>query len=262
MVPIEISSAAIGQMVGKYLWPFFRIGSFVMVVPFLGTQVVPIRVRLGLSLLLTVLIVPLLGAVPQVDALTARAVDITVQQILIGTAMGFAVLMLFQVFVLVGQIISMQMGLGFASMVDPANGVSVSVLGQFYLISVTLLYLATNGHLVVFQVFLESFHTIPIGSGGLAVQNYWILAHRIVWMFVAALLMALPAITAVLIMYFAFGVMTRAAPQMNLFALGFPISLLFGLFCIWVLQRDFAPHFMALSRQTFSYLRQMQGLPP
>ncbi len=261
MVPFDISGAQIGQWVGRYLWPFFRIASFVMVVPFLGTQVVPIRVRVGLALLLTVLVVPLLGPVPQADALTARAISITLQQILIGTAMGFAVLMLFQVFVLVGQIISMQMGLGFASMVDPANGVSVPVLSQFYLITVTLLYLATNGHLVVFDVFLESFRTIPIGSGGLAVQNYWILAHRMIWLFASAMVLALPAVTAVLIVNISFGVMTRAAPQMNLFSLGFPISLLFGLFAIWVLQSDFMPHFLQLSRDTFAFLRQMQGIP-
>lgn len=261
MTPYEISNAVIGQWVGRYIWPFFRIASFVMVVPFIGTQVVPIRVRLGLSLVLTVLVVPLLGSVPQVEALSARAVDITLQQIMIGTSMAFAVLFLFQVFVLAGQITSMQMGLGFASMVDPANGLSVPVLSQFYLISITLLYLATNGHLVVFQVFLESFKTMPIGGGGLSIDSYWELAHRVVWLFSAGLLLALPAITAVLIVNISFGVMTRAAPQMNLFSLGFPLSLIFGLFSIWVLHADFAPHFMELSRKTFDYLKQMQGLP-
>ena len=261
MVPIDISAATIGQWVGRYLWPFFRIASFVMVVPFLGTQVVPIRVRIGLALLLTVLVVPLLGPVPRVDPLSVRAIPITLEQILIGTAMGFAVLLLFQLFVLVGQIISLQMGLGFASMVDPANGLSVPVLSQFYLITVTLLYLASNGHLVVFDVFLESFRTLPIGGGGLAAQSYWILAHRIVWLFASALVLALPAMAAVLIVNISFGVMTRAAPQMNLFSLGFPISLLFGLFAIWVLQSDFMPHFLELSQATFRFLRQMQGLP-
>ena len=185
---------------------------------------------------------------------------ITLQQMLIGGAMGFAMLMLFQLFVIAGQMISMQMGLGFASMVDPANGISVPVLSQFYLISVTLLYLAMNGHLVAFDVFLESFQTIPISTHGLAPDRYWDLANRITWMFTSAMLLALPAITAVLIVNISFGVMTRAAPQMNLFSLGFPIGLLFGLFAIWVLHSDFLPHFQVLSEQAFAYLRQMQGL--
>ncbi|WP_018402922.1 EscU/YscU/HrcU family type III secretion system export apparatus switch protein [Marinobacter gelidimuriae] len=116
-------------------------------------------------------------------------------------------------------------GLGFASMVDLANGVNVAVLAQIYTITITLLFLAMNGHLVAFEVFIESFRTLPIGLEGLGQAGVWQLAHRISWMFVSAMLMALPAVTAVLIVSISFGVMTRAAPQMNIFALGFPIGL-------------------------------------
>lgn len=258
---MEFTSDQIGQWVGQHLWPLFRIASFMMVIPFIGTQLVPARVRLGLALLITVLIVPMIGEVPRVEALSADAVIITLQQILIGVGMGFALMALFQLFVLVGQMIAMQMGLGFASMNDPANGVTVPVLSQFYTITITLLYLAMNGHLVAFEVFLESFRTLPIGLDGLGQGGVWELAHRISWMFVSAMLLALPAVTAVLIVTISFGVMTRAAPQMNIFALGFPISLLFGLFSIWVLQSSFTPHFQQYTEETFEFMRQLQGVP-
>lgn len=257
----EISADLLGQWVGQYLWPLFRLGSFMMVIPFIGTQLVPARVRLGLALLITLLVVPIIGPVPQVEALSAEAVIITLQQILIGVGMGFALTALFQVFVVAGQMIAMQMGLGFASMVDPANGVSVPVLAQLYTITITLLYLAMNGHLVAFEVFIESFHTLPIGLEGLGQAGVWGLTHRISWIFVSAMLLALPAVTAVLIVNISFGVMTRAAPQMNIFALGFPIGLIFGLFSIWVLHANFAPHFQLYTEQTFEFMRQLQGQP-
>ncbi len=261
MIPLELGADQIGQWVGQHLWPLFRIASFMMVIPFIGTQLVPMRVRLGLALLMTVLVVPLIGDVPRVDALSADAVVITLQQVLIGVGMGFALTALFHLFVVAGQMIAMQMGLGFASMNDPANGVTVPVLSQLYTVSITLLYLAMNGHLVAFEVFLESFRTLPIGIEGLGQAGVWQLAHRISWVFVSAMLLALPAVTAVLIVTISFGVMTRAAPQMNIFALGFPIALIFGLFSIWVLESNFAPHFQQYTEETFEFMRQLQGAP-
>lgn len=257
----EFGADIIGQWVGQHLWPLFRIASFMMVIPFIGTQLVPARVRLGLALLMTILIVPMLDNVPRVEALSADAVVITLQQILIGVGLGYALTALFQLFVVTGQMIASQMGLGFANLADPANGVSVPVLSQIYSISVTLLYLAMNGHLVAFEVFLESFRTIPVGLDGLGSAGMWALANHISWMFVSAMLLALPAVTAVLIVYISFGVMTRAAPQMNIFSLGFPIGLMFGLFAIWVLQANFLPHFQQYTEETFAFMRALQGQP-
>lgn len=261
MIPTEISADIIGQWVGQHLWPLFRLASFMMVIPVIGTQLVPARVRLGLALLITILVVPIIPPVPEVEAFSADAVVITLQQILIGVGMGFALTALFQLFVIAGQMIAMQMGLGFASMMDPAHGVNVTVLSQIYTITVTLLYLAMNGHLVAFEVFIESFRTMPIGLEGLGQAGVWQLANHISWMFVSAMLLALPAVTAVLIVNISFGVMTRAAPQMNIFALGFPIGLIFGLFSIWVLHANFLPHFDQYARQTFEFMRQLQGQP-
>ena len=180
-MPTEISADLINQWVGQHLWPLFRLASFMMVIPFIGTQLVPARVRLGLALIITILVVPMIPPVPQVDAFSADGVVITLQQILIGVGMGFALTALFQLFVVAGQMIAMQMGLGFASMVDPANGVSVPVLAQIYTNTITLLYLAMNVHLVAFEVFIESFRTIPIGLEGLgqtveAVKNLFAIA--------------------------------------------------------------------------------------
>lgn len=258
------TDAQIGALMGQLLWPLFRIASFFMVIPIIGTQLVPMRVRLGLALLVTAAVAPLIGDVPQIDALSLEAVMVTLQQILIGTLMGFMFVLLMQLFVVAGQMIAMQMGLGFASMVDPSNGVNVPVLSQIFLIAVTLMFLAMNGHLVMIEVVVESFRSWPIsstilGAGSIDYEMLWSILMRVSWMFASALLLALPAITSVLIVNLSFGVMTRAAPQMNVFSLGFPIGMLFGLFILWVSTSGLLPQFQQLSEETFLYLRELQG---
>jgi len=258
----QFTDAQIGEWVGSLLWPLFRVSAFIMIVPILGTQLVPMRVRVGLSFLITILIVPSLPAMPSVEALSFGAFYIIIQQIFIGTILGFMFVLLMQVFVMGGQMIAMQMGLGFASMIDPNNGVSVATLAQIFLVSVTLIFLSINGHLVMIEVIIESFKTWPIsmdviGKSGMSPEIIWQLIMRISWLFVSALLIALPVIISVLIVSLSFGVMTRAAPQMNVFSLGFPIGMLFGIFILWVSITELGPLFQKFTEQTFVFVREI-----
>lgn len=258
------TDAEIGAWVAAWLWPLFRIASFFMVIPVIGTQLVPMRARIGLAFLVTLLVAPTLPSVPAYDALTFSSAFVTLQQIFIGTLMGFMFVMLMQLFVVAGQMIAMQMGLGFASMVDPANGVNTAVLSQIFLVAITLMFLAMNGHLVMIEVMVESFRAWPIsdqimGPESITQDMLWSFLMRINWLFASALVMALPAITAVLIINLSFGIMTRAAPQMNVFSLGFPIGMLFGLFIVWVSVGGLLPQFDNFSRDTFLFLRDIQG---
>ncbi len=258
----EFSEQQIGAMIGSHLWPLFRISSFMMTAPILGTQIVPARIRLLLALMMTVVVVPALPSVPQIDPLSLSAVTLIFHQVFIGLAMGFAVLMLFQLFVVAGQMLAMQMGLGFAAMVDPTNGISVTALSQFYLMLVTLLFLAMNGHLVMFEALIESFTILPISQGGMEGQSWWYLASRISWMFAGALVVALPAVTSVFIVNISFGVMTRAAPQMNIFSIGFPLTVLFGLLVFWISVGSLIPQFTAFSENTFEFMRAILLVSP
>ncbi|KZY70002.1 flagellar biosynthetic protein FliR, partial [Oleiphilus sp. HI0067] len=189
---------------------------------------------------------------------------VTLQQIFIGTLMGLMFVFLMQLFVAAGQMIAMQMGLGFASMIDPSNGVNVPILSQIFLVCVTLIFLSMNGHLVMIEVAVQSFQAWPIsdqiiGPNSVSREDLWGFLMRINWLFASALVIALPAITAVLIINLSFGIMTRAAPQMNVFSLGFPIGMLFGLFIVWVSISGLLPQFDNFSTDTFLFLRDMQG---
>jgi len=231
---LEFTTGEIGALVGSFLWPLFRIMGFFLTVPIISTQLVPARVRLVLALAIAVLISPVLHPMPQLEGISVAAMFIVLQQLLIGAALGFFLQLMFQVFILTGQMIAMQMGLGFASMVDPTNGVSVAILSSIYLMFATLLFITLNGHLVMIEVLVDSFYSLPVGGGGLSPGAMLQIVHTISWVFTNALQIALPAITALLITNFAFGIMTKAAPQMNIFALGFPVALMFGLFIVWI----------------------------
>ncbi|WP_132458296.1 flagellar biosynthetic protein FliR [Pseudomonas aeruginosa] len=253
---LELTNAQIGGWIASFVLPLFRVAALLMTMPVIGTQLVPVRVRLYLALGVCVVLVPNLPPMPQVDALSMKAMLLIGEQILVGALLGFSLQLLFHAFVIAGQIISMQMGLGFASMVDPANGVSVPVLGQFFTMLVTLLFLAMNGHLVVFEVIAESFVTLPVGEG-LSGNHFWIIAGKLGWVMGAALLLALPAITALLVVNLAFGAMTRAAPQLNIFSIGFPLTLVLGLVILWIGTADLLSQYQVLAGEALQFLREL-----
>jgi flagellar biosynthetic protein FliR len=225
---MTISGSQITAWVGTYLWTLFRVGAALGIAPMFSMQMVPVRVRLGLAVVLTLIIGPIVPPAPPIDPLSVTAVLVAAQQILVGAAMGFVMLMVFAMFVHAGQIIALQIGLGFASMVDPQNGVQVPIVSEFYVILVMLVYLAFDGHLALIEVLVESFHLIPVSTSGLTVAGLELLLAWGSDLFSGAMRIALPVVAAMLLVNLALGVMSRAAPQLNIFAVGFPVSLLFG----------------------------------
>ena len=161
---LALTDTQISTWVASFILPLFRVTAVLMSMPVFGTTLVPRRIRLYFAVAITVVIVPVLPPMPLVNALDLSALMLIAEQILIGAMLGFSLQLFFQSFVIAGQIISIQMGMGFASMVDPTNGVSAAVIGQFLTMLVTLLFLAMNGHLVVFEVLTESFTTLPVRS--------------------------------------------------------------------------------------------------
>ena len=165
--------------------------------------------------------------------------------------MGFALQLVFSAVVTGGQVIAMQMGLGFASMVDPQNGQQVPVLGQLYLLLATLIFLTLNGHLILIEVLAKSFNTFPIAISSFGSDGLWLIVSWGSQMFEGAVWMALPAISSLLIVNIAFGVMARAAPQLNIFAIGFPVTMMMGFMVILFVMPMFLPQFTKLLESVF-----------
>ena len=172
---MDISAAEASAFVASLLWPFMRISAMALAMPVTGTRLMPVRVRVAMSILIAIMVLPLLPPVPAVDPLSVEGLTISIQQVLIGFAMGFILQLVLAALTIAGEAIAMTMGLGFASMVDPANGVNVPVLSQFFLILGTLLFLALGGHLMLIQLVVSSFQTLPIGGGGLEREAFWTL---------------------------------------------------------------------------------------
>jgi flagellar biosynthetic protein FliR len=250
----DFDIAALQHWLHQFMWPLIRVSGFVMVAPILGTALVPPRVRLLLSLLIVIMLAPNLHIAPQGDFLSPASVVLAAQQLLIGVGLALFLQMLLQAFVMFGQMAAMQMGLGFASLNDPANGVSVTVVAQFYLLLVTLLFLGINGHLVMIDVLAESFRTLPIGVD-IGADRLHVLVGWASWMFAAGLLMAMPAVAALLIVNCSLGVITRAAPQLNIFAIGFPLMLLLGLLILWASMANVLPNFETYSTEILQQMR-------
>lgn len=212
----------------SYYWPFLRLSALFLAAPIFSASSFPVRARVLLAVLITALIVPSLPDMPSVEPMSAAGLLLSGQQVVIGLAMGFILQMVFGAIVIGGQTLSMTMGLGFAMAVDPQNGVQVPVLSQLYVILATLIFLAVDGHLVLIQLLVDSFTFLPIGLSGWS-NDFGI--NVVLWasqMFLTALLLVLPALTAILLVNVSFGVITRAAPQLNIFAVGFPVTITAG----------------------------------
>ena len=255
---MNISSAEIGGLLGAYFWPFVRIAAMLMAAPLFGARnIVFVVHRLGLALGLTLIVQPMLAPVPFIDPMSAQGIGILLEQLLLGVAMGFILQMVFASLIVAGHSVALTMGLGFAQFVDPANGLSVPVVSKFYLIIGTLLMFALNGHLIALKVLVESFDTLPVGKEAVSHGELFTIVLWAGKLYVGALLIALPCMVTITLINIGFGVMTRSAPQMNIFAVGFPTTLAAGIVIVMLTLPNLLPRFTDLLMESFDLMQQI-----
>jgi len=259
-VPV-ITDAQIEGWLGAGFWPFVRIGACLMVAPMFGASYVPPRIRIVLALALTVLVLPTLPRPVGVTLLSADGVVTTAQQVVIGIAMGFVVQLMFDALTLGGQMLANGMGLGFAFNIDPLRGVQTPALGQLYVLLGSLTFLALNGHIALIQTLIASFHGLPIGPVGFSPRELHALADWGSQMFLGALRIALAGMTALIVINLGFGVMSRAAPAMNLFGVGFPITLVFGMVVVMLGLPTLQGGLVEMLGSAFQFLHALAGIP-
>lgn len=226
---MQLSDAQLLSWVQHYFWTFTRIGGVLMTAPVLGSMHASRRVRLMLGLALTLIIAPITPVAAASNLFSAVWYLITLQQFVIGVAIGFVLMLAFEAVVMGGEIISYGMGLSFAQLADPVRGVSTPVVGQFLLVLATLLFLSMNGHLMLIQTLANSFTTLPVDGGLVDMHRFSALIQWSGVVFSGGLRIALPVMVALLLVNLAFGVLSRATPSINLQSVGFPISLLAGI---------------------------------
>jgi flagellar biosynthesis protein FliR len=256
---IQITAAQIDAWIASYFWPFVRLGACFMAAPIFGARFVPVRLRIVLALALSVLVAPLLPAPPPVAVFSIDGLLVTVQQVLIGVALGFVLQLIFDAIGLGGQLLANSMGLSFAFNVDPARGAATPALGQLYLLLMTMTFVSLGGPIAVIDLLVRGFAVLPIGAQGLGADGLWAVVGAATRLFEGALSVALPGMTALLVANLAFGVMSRAAPTLNLFAVGFPITLVFGLTVATLGMPGVQDTFLRLTSEVMAALAELQS---
>lgn len=229
---MNVDYQAMIRTLSQVVWPMWRIGGLMLTVPVFSSVLISSRIKVLFVLALGWICAPFVP--PQLSFLHFNGLYLVymMQELFLGMLMGFALQLVFQIFVLGGQIISMQAGLGFAVMVDPSSKASVPLVSQLYLMMTTLIFLALNGHLTLLDALLNSFKMMPIGQSPIDNAMVWQVIMFSGWMFKEAVLISIPAILSLLIVSLSFGIMTRVAPQLNIFSLGFPITLIMAMVII------------------------------
>jgi flagellar biosynthetic protein FliR len=258
-VPV-ITYAQIEAWLGIGFWPFVRIGSCLMVAPLFGATYVPPRIRIVLALALTVMVLPVIPHPSELKLLSADGVVTTAQQVIIGVAMGFVLQLMFDALTLGGQMLANGMGLGFAFNIDPLRGVETPALGQFYVLLGSLTFLALDGHVALIQTLVATFHGLPVGPVGFSPAELHALANWGSQMFLGALRIALAGMTALIVINLGFGVISRAAPAMNLFGVGFPITLVFGMVVLLLGLPTLQTGLIDMLSSAFAFVRALGGI--
>lgn len=226
---MTITDTQLLTWLGAWFWPFIRIGTALMAAPLFSSRALPVRIRLALALVITIAVAPALPPMPPLQLFGGDGLLILGQQLLIGIAVGVLLQMLFEAVLLAGELISLAMGLSFAQMADPLRGTTSPVLSSFLNLLAVLSFLALGGHLALIDWLVTSFRALPVGSEGLGAEAWRGMAEQGSRLFAGGLMMALPALCALLLVNLGFGVMSRASPSLNLMGVGFPISLTAGL---------------------------------
>lgn len=240
------------------LWPMIRISAFLLAAPFFSLRAVSVRIRVLLAVLLTLMVYPLVEW-PLIDPYSAAGLREIFNQVLIGTVMGMLLQIVNAALVVGGQAVSGSMGLGMANMVDPNMG-NVPVISQFFIICSTLIFMGLGGHVVVITLILESFKSLPIGQMLAPDMLMAVLLQWSAMMFLGALLLALPIIVSLLFVNIGVGVITRAAPALNIFAVGFPAMIMAGMLLLAMSMSSIGYRIQWLWRQSFEVVGQALGV--
>lgn len=220
---ISFTSVQLDAWFAAYFWPFVRILALFSSAPLLYHQSIPHRLKIGLAAVVTFVVAPSLPAP------SGEPAWLLVQQLLVGLAIGLALQLVFAAFEIAGDLLGLQMGLSFASFVDPQNSSDTPLVGSFLSLLAMLIFLAINGHLMMIAGIAESFRSIPIGTNAPSAADLHALTLMGGDMFRVGLHLALPVLATMLILNLALGVLARAAPQLNIFAVGFPATIIIGM---------------------------------
>lgn len=249
---ISISEAQLAAWISPIFWPFLRTLALFTAAPVFSSRAIPIRAKVALAFFIALASQATLNDLPVIGFDDPQVLAVVIQQIGIGLAIGFAVRVVFSAIELAGEVVGFQMGLNFAAFFDPTIGGQSSAVARFFGQMGSLLFLTMNGHLMVLFAVQHSFVAFPVDRNFMESLAQLKLYRLGADLFASALWISLPMVGILMFVNLALGVVSRVAPQMNIFAIGFPITLVVGLIGIAVTIPMLDQPFMALMVRTIA----------
>lgn len=254
---LEVTFTQLQAWLVAFFWPFVRITAFMAASPIWGHSSIPNQAKAGLAAVIAMVIAPILPAMPEAPLMSWVSVGIIAEQLVIGVAMGLFMRIIFAVVQAAGDFIGLKMGLAFASFFDTASGTNIMVLSRILYMITLLMFLAFNGHLMVLETLVMSFQTLPIGMNTLNASAFEMLARYGGTIFASGLLMALPIMAPLLVISLGLGILNRSAPQLTVFNIGFPTSLIVGIILLMVVMTDLKQFLERLFSEGLMFLQEL-----
>lgn len=226
---ITFTEAQLMAWVSPVFWPFLRVLAVFSSAPIFSARSVPMRSRVALAFLIAFCAQAGLPEQEVIALTDSRAFGVVLQQVIVGVAIGLAVRIVFSAVEMAGEIVGLQMGLNIAGFFDPTTNQQTSAVGRFFGNTTMLLFVVINGHLMVLQAVIASFNTFPVGGSAFDAVAQMRIHELGAVVFRYGLWIALPMIGMLLFINVVLGFISRIAPQMNAFAIGFPLTLSAGL---------------------------------
>ncbi|MDX7990808.1 flagellar biosynthetic protein FliR [Xenorhabdus littoralis] len=251
MIPFD--SNTLSHLVSDFFWPLARLLALFSMAPIFSEKQMPIKVRIGLALMVTALLVPNIPS-PQIPIFSIAGIWVLIQQILIGMALGLTMQIAFAVVRYAGEVLGLQMGLSFATFFDPTGGPNMPILARIFNMLIMLLFLVFDGHLWLLSILADTFYSIPIQSAQLNPKGFLLLAQSASLIFINGMMLAMPMITLLLVLNFSLGMLNRMTPQLSVFVVGFPLTLTVGIFTLSLLFPMLVPFTERLFGEIFDRL--------
>ena len=255
---MTLLAAEIVERFYMFLWPMLRISALLLTAPLFSLDALTLPIRIMMALAVTVFVYPLIQW-PVIDPVTANGVLQIVNQLFIGAMMGLMLQIAVGALTLAGQTISSSMGLSMATLIDPSIG-NVPVIAQFIVICSTLVFLGFGGHVIMLSMVLDSFRAVPIGATILGQVAFGKVVAWSSMIFLGGVLIALPVMVSLLFINIGLGVITRAAPSLNIFSVGFPASIAAGFLILIFAMDSIVGRIQWLWMQAFNHARDLVGL--
>ncbi|WP_338885252.1 flagellar biosynthetic protein FliR [Xenorhabdus sp. TH1] len=251
MIPFD--SETLSRLVSDFFLPMVRLLALFSTAPIFSEKQIPIRVKIGLALVITSLLVPTLPS-PQIPIFSVAGIWVLIQQVLVGMALGLTMQIAFAVVRHAGEVLGLQMGLSFATFFDPTGGPNMPILARILNMIMMLLFLAFDGHLWLLSILADTFYSIPIQLTQLNPKGFLLLSQSASLIFINGMMLAMPMITLLLVLNFSLGMLNRMTPQLSVFVVGFPLTLTVGIFTLSLLFPTLVPFTERLFGEMFDRL--------